>query len=201
MNALVMCGGRGTRLDADVEKPLYAIAGRPMVDRVLDGLRGAERVDDIYAAVSPNTPETTAHLADDARVEVVETPGKGYVADLGAALEPVGTAAVTVAADLPLLSGELVDRAIVAATESDGAAASVTVQIPARLKRQLGVSADEGGASDEWLPTGLNVVGTDEERPLRTWDARLAVNVNYEGDRAVAEALLAEDPMPSGGRR
>jgi adenosylcobinamide-phosphate guanylyltransferase len=201
MNALVMCGGQGTRLHADVEKPLYQIAERPMVDRVLDGLTAADGVDDIYAAVSPTTTETTARLANDARVDVVETPGEGYVADLGAALEALGTPAVTVAADLPLLAGEPVDRVVAAATESGDTADSITVQTPAGLKRQLGVTVDEGESSDEWLPTGLNVVGTAGERTCRTWDARLAVNVNYERDGAVAEALLAADPTESGGER
>lgn len=193
MNALVMCGGRGTRLDADVEKPLLEIADRPMVDRVLDGLEQADRVGESYAAVSPNTPETTAHLTDSDRVEVVETPGEGYVADLGAALSTVGAPVVTVAADLPLVAGAVVDRAVATATESDSedAVDSVAVLTPASLKRQLGASVDEGDAADEWLPTGLNVVGTAGERSQRSWDARLAVNVNYERDRSVAEALLA----------
>jgi len=190
MNALVMCGGRGTRLDAAVEKPLSAVAGRPMVDRVLDGLAAAKRVDDLFAAVSPATPETTTHLRGQPRVEVVETPGDGYVADLGAALDSVGAAAVTVAADLPLLEAGPVDRAVAIAADGTHAAVdSVTVETPARLKRRLGVSAEEGEDDDEWLPSGLNVVGTAGERTHRTWDARLAVNVNYERDRAVAEAL------------
>lgn len=202
MNALVMGGGRGTRLGADVEKPLYEIGGRPMIDRVLDGLTDAECVEGVYAAVTPDTPETTAHLTDQSRVEVVETPGDGYVADLGAALDTVGTAAVTVAADLPLLAREPVDRAVALATDGEETGVdSVTVETPARLKRQLGVSADEGAADEEWLPSGLNVVGRAGERTRRTWDARLAVNVNYERDRAVAEALCSRETERCPGKR
>lgn len=186
-----MCGGRGTRLALDGEKPLLPVAGEPMVDRVVAGLDAAERVGQIYAAVSPDTPETTGHLRDDDRVELVETPGEGYVADLGAAMSTVGTHAVTVAADLPLLPPETVDEAVAVATEL-GETASVSVRTPAALKRQLGVSVDEQ-PEDGWLPTGLNVVGTAGERTLETWDARLAVNVNYERDRAAAEALLEGD--------
>lgn len=181
-----MCGGRGSRLERETEKPLLPVAGEAMVDRVLAGLDAAERVGQVYAAVSPATPETTSHLRKDDRVEVVETPGEGYVSDLGATMPTVGTHAVTVAADLPLLPPEIVDEAVETATVS-GKTASVTVRIPAALKHRLGVSTDEG---DGWLPTGLNVVGTADERTLETWDARLAVNVNYEQDRAVAEALL-----------
>lgn len=188
MNAVVMCGGRGTRLDAETEKPLYEVAGVAMVDCVLDALTTATRVDEVFAAVSPITPTTGTHLADRSYVDVVETPGEGYVADLGTALETVGTPVVTVAADLPLLAAEPVDDAVRAATKPADRVDSVTVRTPARLKRQLGVSTDEGAEGD-WLPTGLNVVAPGDERTFDTWDARLAVNVNYERDGAVAERL------------
>ena len=193
-----MCGGRGTRLDAETEKPLYQVAGVAMVDRVLDALTAATRVEEVFAAVSPNTPYTGTHLTDRSHVEVVETPGEGYVADLGTVLETVGTPVLTVAADLPLLAGGPVDDVIRTATEPTGGVDSVTVRTPARLKRQLGVSTDEDAEGD-WLPTGLNVVGTGDERTLDTWDARLGVNVNYERDRAVAEALLAGARTEDGG--
>ncbi|WP_394348666.1 NTP transferase domain-containing protein [Halovivax sp.] len=42
MDTLVMCGGRGTRLDAEVEKPLFEVGDRPMIDRVLDALSADE---------------------------------------------------------------------------------------------------------------------------------------------------------------
>jgi adenosylcobinamide-phosphate guanylyltransferase len=188
VNAVVMCGGRGTRLDAETEKPLYEVAGVAMVDCVLDALTTATRIDGVFAAVSPNTPTTGTHLADRSYVDVVETPGEGYVADLGTALETVGTPAVTVAADLPLLASGPVDEAIRVATRPEETVDSVTVRTPARLKRQLGVSTDEDAAG-VWLPTGLNIVGPGDQRTLDTWDARLAVNVNYECDGAVAERL------------
>lgn len=193
MNAIVLCGGHGSRLDGDREKPLRRVGGVPMVERVSEGLRAADAVETVHAAVSPNAPETVEWARSVEGVHVIETPGEGYVADLGVALETAGTPAVTVAADLPLLAGEHVDRAVEGSRQTDTAGdgtASVSVLTPARLKRRLGVSTDES-ADDGWLPTGLNVVG-DGERSTerRSWDARLAVNVNYERDLDAAEALL-----------
>jgi adenosylcobinamide-phosphate guanylyltransferase len=178
-----MCGGAGTRLDRG-EKPLFEVDGDPMVSRVLDALR-ASRVDTVYAVTSPHTPETARRLRG--RVPVVEAAGEGYVADLTEALGRVDRPALTVAADLPLLCADPVDRAIEA---HDGGA--LTVCVPEALKRRLGVSVDTTRTHDgrTLVPTGLNVVGErDAETVSVRADARLAVNVNRPADAAVAEAL------------
>jgi adenosylcobinamide-phosphate guanylyltransferase len=179
VTALVMCGGRGTRLDADREKPLVPVDGVPMVDRVCRAL-AASRVDTVHAAVSPQAPATRAHLAA-ADVTLLETPGEGYVADLERALSRVGRPALTVAADLPLLSPVPVNRLLAVA------AGSVAVHVPVALKRRLGVSVDTADGS--LAPTGVNVVGRGPDELYRTADPRLAVNVNRPRDLRVAEAL------------
>ena len=188
MDALVMCGGRGTRLDADAEKPLVDVGGEPMVDRVLGALSDSD-VGTAYAVVSPHGPDTRAHL--ESRVPLVETPGDGYVADLGVALadERVSRPVLTVAADLPLLDGPAVDRVLDA---HEGG--SLTVAVSADRKRDLGASVDSTFDRDgrELAPSGVNVVGPSgaAERTLVVDDARLAVNVNRPVDRTVAERLL-----------
>ena len=183
-----MAGGAGTRLDRG-EKPLFEIAGKPMVDRVLDALE-ASTVETVYAVTSPQTPETTSHL--EGRVPIIETAGEGYVADLSAALDRVSRPVLTVVADLPLVAAENVDRAIDA---YDGGA--VTVCVPAALKRQLGVSVDttRTHAGRELAPTGLNVVGERDDETIHvSHDARLAVNVNRPDDAAVATAFATGGP-------
>ena len=202
MDALVMCGGRGTRLGADREKPLVPVAGEPMVDRVCDAL-AASRVDRVVAAVSPHTPEMRAHLrerADDrasgdagdgtGTLAVVETPGEGYVADLRDALgdDRLSKPVLTVAADLPLLDGAAVDRVLDA---HDGG--SLTVAVPAAHKRELGVSVDTTFEREgrELAPAGVNVVGDGPDSTVVFDDSGFTVNVNRPDDLAVAERLLA----------
>lgn len=156
-----MCGGRGTRLDADVEKPLFEVAGRRMVDRVLDALEGG-RVGQVHPVVSPHAPGTREHLA---AYDAIETAGEGYVADLGAALDDdrVSRPVLTVVADLPLLAPALVDLAV-----ARYGGRPLTACVPAALREVLGVSADTTRAhgGTELVPAGLNVVaedaGTDE---------------------------------------
>jgi adenosylcobinamide-phosphate guanylyltransferase len=184
MDALVMCGGRGTRLDADCEKPLFPVDGQPMVDRVVGALDASD-VETVYAVVSPQAPETAAHLD----CPVIETPGEGYVEDLNAALsdERVSPPVLTVAADLPLLDAAAVDS-ILGAHERG----SLTVAVPTFLKSALGVSVDTAFVHDgeELAPAGVNVVGDREEATEIRDDAKLAVNVNRREDAAVAERLL-----------
>jgi adenosylcobinamide-phosphate guanylyltransferase len=191
MDALLMCGGRGTRLDTPVEKPRYEIAGRPMVDRV-HGALADSRVETTYAVVSPHAPETAAHVS----CPTIETPGEGYVVDLQAALDhdPISTPVLTVAADLPLLDATVVDRVLDAHD-----AGPLTVCVPAALKRALGVSADEASA-DGLVPAGINVVAEGTARRMRIADARVAVNVNHLSDARVAAALCHDCNGSEGDR-
>jgi len=185
-----MCGGKGTRLDAAVEKPLYEVDGTPMVDRVLDALV-ASGVDAVHAVVSPHAPNTREHLRERA-CDVIETPGEGYVTDLGVALEAdrIERPVLTCVADLPLLAADAVDDVL--ATHAERAVDSLTVAVPAALKRALGTSVDTTTTHEgrTVAPVGLNVVGAGGTDGLVcSYDARLAVNVNRAGDAAVAERL------------
>jgi len=214
-----MCGGRGSRLGTDTEKPLVTVGGRPMVDRVRDAL-AASGVDRVVAAVSPHTPATRAHLDGSTTptapaVTVVQTSGEGYVADLDEAVDRGGLAppVLTVAADLPLLDGAVVDRVLAAYAEiraagtgdggvetgddetDDDTPPSLSVCVPAERVRALGATLDTSfaPAGRELAPTGMNVVGDpDRERRLVLEDARLAVNVNRPRDRAVADRRLRD---------
>mgnify|MGYP000022829299 CR=1 FL=1 len=195
-----MCGGRGTRLRAAAsddhgadrpEKPLVEVGGASMLSRIVDALRES-RAEAVHAAVSPHAPDTAEH-ARELSVPTVETPGDGYVADLRVALAETGRPAVTVPADLPLLAAEHVDDAVAEARRrgtGDGPT-SLTVCVPAALKRRLGASVDtafdHGG--QPVAPTGVNVVADGDDTVALTYDARLTVNVNRPEDLELAEAL------------
>jgi adenosylcobinamide-phosphate guanylyltransferase len=178
-----MCGGRGTRFDADVEKPLFPVGDRPMVDRVRDALE-ASRIDTIHAVVSPQAPATRDHLHD---LSTIETLGEGYVADLEQALGAVSEPVLTAAADLPLLDGPAIDTVLDA--HADG---PMTVAVPVALKRQLGVTLGDTltETGEELAPAGVNLVADGPGSTHMTYDARLAVNVNHRRDVEIAEGLL-----------
>ena len=178
-----MAGGRGTRLHAPVEKPLFEIDDVPMIDRVLDALRESA-VEDVTVAVSPHTPETAEHVD----VPTIETPGDGYVEDLRYVMDHIDTPVLTVVADLPLLDGEAVDWVL-----EGHSGDSETICVPTARKMDLGVSVGTKITHDgqSVTPSGVNVVDSNEDDMIRTTaDIRFAVNVNRLEDAAVAEAHL-----------
>jgi len=181
-----MCGGRGSRLGPG-EKPLRPVGGVPMVDRVRTAL-DASALDRIYAVTSPHAPGTAAHVD----LPTIEAAGEGYVPDLQAALadDRVSRPVLTVAADLPLLAGCVIDAFL--AGYGSGA---LTVAVPVGRVVGLGFSVDttwrRGGRAVR--PAGLNVVDDGGETLHVTRDYRVAANVNRPGDRHRAEWLLAGD--------
>lgn len=205
-----MCGGEGSRLRADgitTEKPLVEVGGRPMLDRLWATLADS-RVDSVYAAISPAAPETGEYargLASGSDA-VIETPGNGYVADLDCVLASLSMPILTVAVDLPLLTSALIDRVLATAGGDPVDTPSMSVCVPAALKRRLGASVDTTVPPDaiadtrflsestvasipELAPTGVNVVADAGNATWISYDARLAVNVNRPADLELAEAL------------
>lgn len=200
-----MCGGRGTRLGGETEKPLHPIAGRPMVDRVVDALADS-RIGTVYVVVSPHTPRTRSHL-DRRRNEsrppdlaIVDAPGDGYVSDLQYAVEAaeaIEPPVLTVAADLPLLDGDAIDAVLDAARvaangdpgDDGGRVGALTVCVPAKRKRELGVSADTASevGGQEVVPAGINVVGGTESE-------------NGDGDDDASGSGESDDASGSGRR-
>ena len=195
MDAVVLCGGRGTRLSVEGEKPLLEIGGVPMIDRVLGAL-AESTVEEVYAVGAVHLQERYGDGKSSSRpeamggapaVEYLQAAGEGYVADLTTALERVDPPVLTVAADLPLLAGDAIDTVLSA---YDGG--SMTVCVPTEQKRALGVTVDSTSEYDGTTvtPTGVNVVGDPEpETIFMTTDTRFAVNVNRSRDAWVAEVL------------
>ncbi|AEA46633.1 NTP transferase domain-containing protein [Archaeoglobus veneficus] len=97
MLALVMCGGKGSRLGMG-EKPLVKVCGKRLIEHVLDALWPCEEV---LGAVTDYTPETAAFLRREG-IEVVKTSGAGFVEDMCEAITSLSIAepVLVVAADL-----------------------------------------------------------------------------------------------------
>ena len=115
--AVVLAGGRGRRLGGPA-KPAVAVAGRPMLGRVLAAVAGAT------ARVVVGPPELAPLVPAGVSLVLEEPPGGGPVAALAAGLAAIPADAsrlVLLAADLPLLSVPAVDRLLHAVGGFDGA--------------------------------------------------------------------------------
>ncbi len=199
MTALVMAGGKATRMGSEVEKPLLEIDGVPMIQLVIEALRASKSVDRIIVAVNPKNNGATGK-ARELGVEVLETPGSGYESDMKIAIKQLGLADVlVVSADLPFLTSAIVDRAVEAYKSSGKPALSV--MCPYELLEKLNFAPSYVFEVDgkKLVPIGLNILdGTRidepilEETTLVTDSELLALNVNTPQELEIARKLAKQ---------
>ena len=196
MTAVVMAGGKGSRLAFSEEKPLLSVAGKPVVACVLDALLGAKRVDSVVVAVSCRTPKTAAFVRG-LPVRVVETPGEGYIPDMQFVIKELGLGAVlAIVSDLPLITNAVIDD-VVERYELCGKPA-LTVAVPIETKTKLGAGVDYAFEAEgrTLVPTGINLIdgklidgGWMEQEVYVLEKDEVAVNVNTAEELRLAERL------------
>ena len=197
VTALVMAGGKGTRMKTMEEKPLLKVGGKPVIEYVLNALKAAKKVDEIIVAISERTPET-ATMAKKLSMKVLKTPGRGFVPDMQCAIKKLRLGTVlTISADLPLVKGEYIDK-IIEHYEQCGKPA-LTVAVRMETRERLGLSSDYAFEVNgkRLVPAGINVIDGNrigekelEEEIFVLDDERVAVNVNTFEDLRVAELML-----------
>lgn len=199
VTALVMAGGKGTRMALSEEKPLIRIGGKPVIEHVLAALKNAKKVNSIVVAVSDYTPKT-AKLMCQFPVSVIKTPGKEYVSDMRYAVKSLNLYSVlAIGADFPLITGKIVD-AIVDCYERCGKPA-LSVVVPMETKEKLGFSGEYAFKVGNMrvVPAGINVIDgrrIDEEKldeEICLLDRKeVAVNINTVQELRIAESLFAK---------
>jgi adenosylcobinamide-phosphate guanylyltransferase len=195
-----MAGGKGTRMKLAEEKPIVKVFGKPVILYVLTALKEAKKIDSIIVATSSCTPKTTRMMRQ-LGVKYIETPGKDYVSDMGYAVRTLKLGVfLAVAADLPLVRGEMID-AVVERYERCGKPA-LTVAVPLETKASLGMCIEYSFKADDKdvVPVGINVIdGTkqygdewlDQDIYLMN-NEELAVNINTIQELQLAERLLSQ---------
>jgi molybdopterin-guanine dinucleotide biosynthesis protein A len=170
MDALILAGGAGSRLGG-ADKPALQVAGRSLLDRVVDACSGCSRV----VVVGP--PRTTSRQVLTVREE---PPGGGPVAALGAGLPLVEAAHVALlAADLPFVTADVLE--LLEAQLSETADGALLVDPDGRDQLLLGVWRASA------LRSALESVGDPSGQPLGRLLRRLSVV------RVPASALSAAD--------
>lgn len=184
--------------DAAGEKPMLPVLGRPMIDRVLEALEGAQGVSMVHVSVSDNTPGTASYLREKG-VSLIATSGRGYCEDLNEAMSMIDADMVMVCpADLPLITSQGIEKVVSEAWRS--AAGSFCVTVPEELMRSLGMeltySLEVHGK--RVVLCGVSVVDRQamltgrelEQDYMVTEEEGFALNVNTMGDLQRAEHAL-----------
>ncbi|MBM3897818.1 MAG: nucleotidyltransferase [Thaumarchaeota archaeon] len=195
--ALVMAGGKGSRLGIG-EKPLLEVAGKPMIQHVIDALKACKEVGRVIVAVSSNTPKT-ALTAKNLGAEIVETGGSGYVEDLLYAVKQLELReTLVVSADMPCIKPETFSFII--AQFASCSKAALSIMIPVSEYRRIGIEPEIifKVRGIEVSPTGVNILdggamnGSElEQANLIVSHAETLINVNTPKDLAVAEQILS----------
>ena len=198
MDALVMAGGRGTRLGMG-EKPLVKLLGRPLIHYVVTALVNSS-VDQIYVATTDNVPQTR-NWAENQDFIVIDTPSTGFVADMVHAAEKARLLGpiLIVMADLPLVTPDILDEIIEIYDQRPEPALST--HTPFRLHAKLGRQPDSLFNYNGQLivPAGINILNgatiKDEQDDYHLIMERieLAVNVNVVSDLKLCESILLGD--------
>ena len=203
--AIVMAGGKGERLKADCEKPLFPLNDKFLIDYVLNNLNQSKYLDKIVIAVSPNTLKTKEYVTQEygassldfnlngfnnfdnnavnSKFYYLETPGDGYVEDLSLILDTFNSDSpnhilLFINSDLPLVNGKIIDHVLDVYKKSNKPALSVSVPTEIFDENGLDYSYQYNGN----VPSGLNILLSQniiqEEEELIIRCRELAFNVN-----------------------
>jgi len=195
--ALVMAGGKGLRLKSEIEKPLYPLKNKPLMQYVLENIKESKFIEKTVVAVSPNAPKTKEFLIDDLDFSnfdssfydsdkkdyYLDTLGEGFVDDLSNILEVFEKRSkedilIFINADLPLVSGEILDEIVNHYLSQDKPALSTLVPVEIFEDYGLPYSYEFNGN----VPSGINILRSEnvvqEEELLIISRYELIFNVN-----------------------
>ena len=190
MIGLVMAGGRGSRMEFPSPEKLLLEYEKPIIFHVIDSLNGYNCFSKVFAATSPNSPDTK-YVLEERGIETLDTSGNGYVNDLNSLLQKMDGFVFVVSGDLPLLDEEIIQKLVKLNSESVWTSFLVSKEFlnSLGLESNLLVKYD----SIECVYTGISIINADKIRNLNSIiedyiildDKRIAFNLNTKKDYAL----------------
>jgi adenosylcobinamide-phosphate guanylyltransferase len=191
--ALIMAGGKGSRMNFKGEKPLIKIKKRPMIRYVIEALQNSDNIHEIIIATSKYTPETDQYLKKN-NMKTIMTDGKDYIHDLNLILSNFDPEDIilTITADLPLITPEIIDLVIDRYKRSSKPAMSVLITENFYKKNDLKPTS----VFNNLVPSGLNILRginkTQNEEVLILEKIELALNINTCEDINLLKKLMGD---------
>ena len=187
MIGLVMAGGRGSRMGFPSPEKLLLEYEKPIIFRVIDSLNDSHCFSKVFAATSPNSPDTK-HVLEERGIETLDTPGNGYVNDLNSLLQKMDGFVFVVSGDLPLLDEEIIQKLVKFNSESVWTSFLVSKEFLNSLGLESNLLMKYDGV--ECVYTGISIINADKIRNLNSIiedyiildDKRIAFNLNTKED-------------------
>ena len=187
MIGLVMCGGKGTRMESTQEKLLIKHK-KPVIEHVISALEESECFSKIVCATSRNAPKT-AEFVKSLGKSIVETKGNGYVEDLNEALRNFDEQVFVVSGDLALLDSDIVQKIV---KQSVSNQPWVSVLASKKFLDSIGVRSEYlvSYNGQEHAFTGISITNPKDVAGMNRVkeyyvvidDKRVAINLNTKRD-------------------
>tara|TARA_B110000014_G_scaffold166162_1_gene117570 strand:- start:55 stop:624 length:570 start_codon:yes stop_codon:yes gene_type:complete len=182
-----MAGGKGTRMESDEEKLLLEYK-KPLVLHVIDALKNSNCFEKIFAATSPNSPQTQEILTEN-NVKIFETLGENFVTDLNNILKDLDDYVFVTSGDLPLLDKTIIKQ-IVDTANSEKIWTSVLTTKSFQLSLNFNPECIIHFNGQDHVHTGISIVNASKIKNLETIeedyliinDKRVCLNVNTKND-------------------
>jgi adenosylcobinamide-phosphate guanylyltransferase len=197
--ALIMAGGKGTRMSLQIEKPLLVLLGKPLIDWVVEAVSSSEGVSTFYVVTSKNTPETERYCIGKGW-KILRTDARGYHGDLKQAARDACLlgAVLTVPADLPAITGCFIDRVIREFEVCGKEFLAVFVPIEEREQMGLSISSTDEYNGVWYAVSGVNIVngakvqmdGKIETSAIVTNETEVLLNINTLKDLEISERIM-----------
>jgi adenosylcobinamide-phosphate guanylyltransferase len=197
--ALIMAGGKGTRMGLATEKPLVPFLGKPLIDWVVNAVTSAKKVSRFYVVTSPNTPKTQLYCQKKGW-RVIQTDAKGYHEDLKQVVTKGGLRCpiLTIPADVPALTGEALDKIVTAYERCGKDYLAVFVPIEKRQALGLSISSTDEYKGVWYAVSGVNIInglrvqeeGKIETSAIITQDTAVMLNINTIKDLEIAKQIM-----------
>jgi bifunctional UDP-N-acetylglucosamine pyrophosphorylase / glucosamine-1-phosphate N-acetyltransferase len=148
--AILLAAGQGTRMKSSHPKVLHQILGRPMISYLIDTLK-SRGVPDILVVVGYQAEKVVEALAEEGVRFVVQEPqgGTGHAVQVAmAAAPPEAETVMVLCGDVPLISGDSIDKLYRLHHESGAAVTVQTVELPDGAHYGRVVRDDQGRVLD-----------------------------------------------------
>jgi len=197
--ALIMAGGKGSRMGLPTEKPLLTFLGKPLIDWVADAINGSKNVSVFYVVTSSNTPLTEKHCLTKGW-KVLRTDAKGYHTDLRQAVANANLTGpiLTMPSDVPAITGQVLDKIVDAFEVCGKDFLAVFVPIKARQDLGLSISSTDEYNGVWYAVSGVNVIngtkilgeGKIETSAIITEEIEVLLNINTTKDLEIAQNIM-----------
>lgn len=182
-----MCGGKGTRMKSSEEKLLLKYK-KPLIEHVLNAFEDSKIFSRLVCVTSNNAPKTREFISR-MRIDTLETPGNGYVKDLGEAIAKFDELIFVASGDMPFLDSEIIKKITKLVNEKN---AWTSILVRKIFLQSLGFEAEflVNYNNEECAYTGLSIIDPKQinnmqyvsESYIILDDKRIATNLNTKKD-------------------